>query len=66
MAKNSGKITIIEAVKEIFYALTGTVLILGLMEVLWPKIVVAYINFNLLLVLWLLCGIIVVLKEKYD
>jgi len=51
--------------REIFYVLLTALLIFVIMELIKPNIVQAYINLNLLLILWLLSGIVVlVIKFK--
>jgi len=50
--------------KEIFYALTGTVIIFAVLELSWPGIVIAYLNFNLILLLWLTNGIIILVNNN--
>ncbi len=50
--------------KEIFYALTTSVLIFAILELIFPGIVLAYINFNLILLLWFINGIIVIVTKK--
>lgn len=46
--------------RELFYVLTGALIIFALLEVIWPGIVLAYINLNWLLIFWLLLGIIII------
>jgi hypothetical protein len=51
--------------KELFYTLTTAVIIFTAMELIHRGIVLAYLDFNLILLLWLISGIIIVLiKEK--
>lgn len=54
---------------ELFYVLTGALLIFSIMELVWPGTVLAYININRVLIFWLLIGIVIVLfgkKEKHE
>ena len=50
--------------QEIFYALGLALAVFMIMELLRPRIVLAYINFNLVVALFLLSGIIVVVKSS--
>ncbi|MFH1412735.1 MAG: hypothetical protein ABIG10_01770 [bacterium] len=50
-------------IKEIFYVLGIALIIFAIMEIIKPRIVLAYININLILVLWLLSGIIVIINK---
>lgn len=43
--------------EEIFYALTGAILILFALELAWQRIVLAYFNLNWLLLVWLATGL---------
>ena len=48
---------------ELFYVLTGALLVFVLLEIISPGIVLAYINLNLILLFWLFIGIIAIVKE---
>lgn len=50
--------------KELFYTLTGAVLIFVIMEILWPGIVLAYININWVLIFWLVVGIVILVVDR--
>lgn len=50
--------------KEIFYVLTGAVVIFSGLEIFWPGVVLAYFNINWLLILWLLVGILITYSDK--
>ncbi|MDP2708641.1 MAG: hypothetical protein Q8O93_01120 [bacterium] len=45
--------------QELFYALTGAILIFSLLEIAAPGMVLAYFNLNYLLLVWLIAGIII-------
>jgi hypothetical protein len=47
--------------KEIFYVLTTATLIFFIMELIAPGMVMAYINFNWVLILWLINGILLLI-----
>lgn len=47
---------------ELFYVLTGALLIFVFLEIIRPGIVLAYINLNIVLLFWLVIGIIAVAK----
>ncbi|MFH1822122.1 MAG: hypothetical protein ABH830_00290 [Patescibacteria group bacterium] len=56
--------------KELFYVLTGAIIIFAILEIFWPRLVLAYFNLNWLLILWLIVGIVLLgfknKKEKYE
>ncbi len=51
-------------VREIFYVLNGAIIIFLLMEIIKPRIVLAYFNINYLLIIWLFLAIVLVLRSK--
>jgi len=58
------KILIKNLLNELFYALSGALLIFSLLEIVWPGLVLAYLNLNYLLLFWLAIGIIMLLRAK--
>ena len=50
--------------KELFYVLTGAMLVFIVMELFWPGVVLAYININWLLIFWLIVGIVILVLES--
>lgn len=52
------------AIREFFYVLTGSLVIFSLLELVWPGIVLAYINLNWVLILWLFAAILVLLIKE--
>ena len=44
---------------ELFYVITGALLIFSFLEIFWPGIVLAYLNLNYILIFWLINGIII-------
>jgi len=46
---------------ELFYTLTGAILLFASLEIIWPGMVLAYLNLNYLLIFWLIIGIIILL-----
>lgn len=44
---------------ELFYVLTGAILIFTCLEIFWPGIILAYLNLNYVLIFWLIIGIII-------
>jgi hypothetical protein len=52
--------------QELFYVLLAAIIIFGVLELLWPRLVLAYININWLLIGWVVSGIleIIVNREK--
>jgi uncharacterized membrane protein len=49
---------------ELFYVLTGALLVFVFLEIIRPGIVLAYINLNIVLLFWLVVGIIAVVKGQ--
>ncbi len=45
--------------KELFYTLSGALVIFVIMEIFWPGIVLAHININWVLIFWLIVGIVI-------
>ncbi|MFH1326313.1 MAG: hypothetical protein ABIH48_02490 [Candidatus Falkowbacteria bacterium] len=50
--------------KELFYILLTALIIFIAMELIRPNIVQAYINLNILLILWLMAGIVLLVNKK--
>ena len=50
-----------QIIKEIYRALLVAIIIFIIMEIIKPGIVISFINFNLLLIFWLISGIILLL-----
>lgn len=48
-----------EYLQEIFYVLSGTLVIFYLLETVWPNLILAYLNVNWVLILWLFTGIVI-------
>jgi len=46
---------------ELFYCLSGAILLFAFLEIIWPGIILAYLNLNYLLIFWLIAGIIILL-----
>lgn len=56
-----------KVIEEILRVLTGAIVIFILMEIVWPGIVLAYININWVLIFWLLNVILLLfIKNKRD
>jgi len=51
-------------INELFYTLTGALVIFLIMELLWPGVVLAHINYNFVLLLWLVNGIVILVNSK--
>lgn len=47
--------------EELFYVLTGAAIIFAGLELAWPGLVLAYINLNWVLILWLAVGIVILI-----
>jgi len=46
--------------RETFWALLGSLVIFSFLEIVWPGIVLAYINLNFILLVWLLVAIVII------
>lgn len=44
---------------ELFHVLTGAILIFACLEIIWPGVILAYLNLNYVLMFWLIVGIII-------
>ena len=55
---------IIRLLTELFYLFTGALAIFVALECFWPGVVLAYININWVLILWLVDGIVLVMADK--
>jgi hypothetical protein len=51
-------------IEEVFYVLTGALAVFACLELLWPGVVLAYININAVLLFWLIFGILVLRKRS--
>lgn len=49
--------------EEAFYFLGAALLAGVVLEIVWPRIIIAYFNLNWLLALWLASGIVVLRKR---
>ena len=53
--------------QELFYVLFGALFIFSIMELIWPKIIIAYFNLNWILIVWLFVGIVLlILSQKLN
>ena len=50
--------------EEIFYILSGAIAIFVLLEIVWPGVVLAYININWVLIFWLVNVIVILTINK--
>jgi hypothetical protein len=50
--------------QEIFYSLTGALVIFILLEILRPRLVLNYFNLNYLVVLWIVAAGLVIYKNR--
>lgn len=48
------------ALKEIFYFLSVALVIFSILELIQPNLVLAYLNLNWLLILWVIDGIVII------
>jgi len=50
--------------EELFYILTFALIVFSLLEFFWPRLVLAYINLNYVLLVWFICGILLLTIKK--
>ena len=50
--------------QEIFYILSASLVVFGVLEILWSNVILFYINLNLVLILWFLNGIMLLALKK--
>ncbi len=50
--------------KEIFYVLLVALIVFIAMELIKPNIVQAYINLNIVLILWLVFGMVLIVRKS--
>ena len=53
-----------QILEEIFYVLTGALVIFVIMEIVWSGIVLAYININWVLIFWLISVILLLTRKE--
>ena len=62
MKEGNTKINIF--IEELFYISTLAVVVFVIFEVMWPRVFLAYINFGLVLIFWLITGIMLLTVNK--
>jgi hypothetical protein len=45
--------------QEIFYVFSGALVIFALMEIVKPGMVIAYVNYNVVLIFWFITGMLI-------
>lgn len=50
--------------REIFYFFTALVVLSIGLEIIWPNIILAYLNLNYIIVLWLVGGLVSLIKNN--
>jgi len=50
--------------QELFYAITIALVALTFLELIWPGVVLAYININLVLIIWLFNASVLLIKNN--
>lgn len=51
-------------IQEIFYVLSAAIAVFFTMEAFWPRLVLAYLNLNILLLLWFINVILLLFINK--
>jgi hypothetical protein len=49
---------------EIFYILSASLLCFGMLEIAWPRVVLAHLNLSAVLLIWLIIGIFITVINK--
>jgi len=49
--------------REIFYFFSLVLAVFVILEMIWPNIILAYLNLNYVLLLWLAAGLILLIKK---
>jgi len=50
--------------KELFYMITGALVIFCFLEIISPNLVLAYVNINWILIVWFFNGIIILINTN--
>ncbi|MDD5527691.1 MAG: hypothetical protein PHO56_01800 [Patescibacteria group bacterium] len=53
-------------IEELFYFLSASLAVFFPMELFWPRIVLAYLNLNWLVLLWVIAGVAVLILPRED
>lgn len=49
--------------RELFYFFSLSLAVFIVLEIIWPNIILAYFNLNILAVLWFLSGLVSLIKK---
>lgn len=63
LKKNFNMVSFRTISREIFYFLSVLMVVFVILEVIWPNIILAYLNLNWLLAVWLIFGLIILSKK---
>jgi len=61
MFKNQETLAVI--LRELFYFFTVVIFVFFMTELFWPNFILAYFNLNYLILLWLVFGLITLIKK---
>jgi len=50
--------------REIFYFFSLALLVFICLEIIWPNIILAYLNLNYLFLIWLASALVLLIKNK--
>lgn len=50
--------------QELWYVLTGALAVWSILELIWPGVILAYINMNVVLIFWLINSIILLVIQN--
>ncbi|MFA5023711.1 MAG: hypothetical protein WC523_02015 [Patescibacteria group bacterium] len=50
-------------IKEVFYFISALLVVFVILEIVWPNIILAYLNLNYLILAWLLSGLVSLIKR---
>ena len=50
--------------RELFYVLTGALVVFAVLEIFWNNVVLSYVDMNWVLIVWLINGILILVINK--
>ena len=66
MCKNDNRQGVYLITREFFYTLTMALVCFFIMELIWPRIVLSYININIVLIFWVInASVMFIVNDKF-
>lgn len=62
--KNSNNKILYIFLREFFYVISGALAIFSFLELFWSKVVLSFLDMNLVLIIWLINGILLLVVGK--